>query len=127
MVKTQSTKKISARGILIGIVAIIIFALLLSSVVGLLSKYIAIRKHIDTLKQEQSALEFKKNNISNMNQYINTREGQERVFRDKYRLVKPGEGMIVVTNDETPLENTNYKKPAIRRFWDSILTALGLL
>lgn len=127
MAKMQSTTKISARGILMGIVSIVVFALLLSSVAQLLSKYIAIRKHIYTLKQEQSALELKKDKISSMNDYINTPEGQERIFRDKYRLVKPGEGMIVVTNEEASSEAETYKKPAIKRFWDSILRGLGLI
>lgn len=84
------------------------------------------RKHIANLKQEQTSLENKKNTVTTMNDYIDTPEGQERVFRDKYRLVKPGEGMIVVTNDEPSTEPIVNKKPAIKRFWDSIIEGLGL-
>jgi cell division protein FtsB len=131
MTKVQSTQNhktraISPKLILMAIVAILLFSLLLSSVIGLMNKYIAMRKHITNLKQEQVALESKKDAVTTMNDYIDTPEGQERVFRDKYRLVKPGEGMIVVTNDEIPTGSIPSKKPVIKRFWDSIVKGLGL-
>ncbi len=127
MTKTQSDNRkrpISAKSILMAIVAILLFSLLLSSVLGLMNKYFAMRKHIKGLKQEQSALQEKKVAVTDMNNYIDTPEGQERIFRDKYRLLKQGEGLIVVTNEEVLPENT--KKPAIKRFWDSLKSGLGL-
>ncbi len=127
MTKIQSDNKkrpISAKQILLAIIAILLFALLLSSVFGLMNKYFAMRGHIRGLKQEKLALEQKKALVTNMNDYIDTKEGQERVFRDKYRLLKPGEGLIVVTNEE-PVSSSEVKKPAIRRLWDSIKAGLG--
>jgi hypothetical protein len=128
MTKIQSDNKkspISAKQILLAIVAVLLFALLLSSVFGLMNKYFAMRRHIRSLKQEKLALEQKKALVTNMNDYIDTKEGQERVFRDKYRLLKPGEGLIVVTNEE-PISSPETRKPAIRRLWDSIKAGLGL-
>jgi cell division protein FtsB len=123
--QNNKRRAISARTILTAVVAILIFSLLLSSVINLMGKYIAMRGHIKSLKQEQLELQQKKDIVSNMNKDINTVEGQERIFRDKYRLIKPGEGMIVITNEGLLSENAINKKSKIRRFWDSIVKGLG--
>ncbi len=130
MLKRQSTHnktsyRVSARAILLATVAIVIFALLLSSVINLFIKYRSMRSHIKELKIEQMQLQQKKESVTAMNNYISTPEGKEEVFRDKYRLVKPGEGMIVITND-TASEQPVEPRPGIVRFWEGILRGLGL-
>jgi cell division protein FtsB len=130
MLKRQSTHnqtsyRVSARAILLATVAIIIFALLLSSVINLFIKYRSIRAHIKELKTQQVQLQQKKESVTAMNSYISTPEGKEEIFRDKYRLVRPGEGMIVITND-TPEDQPVESRPGIVRFWDGILRGLGL-
>lgn len=122
---THTSEHVSAKSILVAIVALFIFLLLLSSVFGLFTKYRSIRAHIKELKLEQIHLQEKKESVTSMNEYINTQEGKEEVFRDKYRLVKPGEGMIVVTTDTPPPPPVDTK-PGIVRFWDGILRGLGL-
>jgi Na+-translocating ferredoxin:NAD+ oxidoreductase RnfG subunit len=126
MKEIKKTYKISSKGIILVIISVILFGLLLSSVIDLTKKYIAIRKHINVLKQEKSNLVLKKDNISNQNKYIDTPEGQEYIIRDKYRLVKPGEGMIIVTSNvtEKPTEKPQYTK--IQKFWQVILKGLGI-
>lgn len=123
--KTKS-KRISARAILMALVAILAFTLLLSSVLGLMSKYTTMRKHIKNLKLEQSTLVEKKVAVTDMNNYIDTPEGQERIFRDKFRLLKPGEGVIVVTDDEIPEVEVINKKSAFGLFWVNLKKGLGL-
>jgi basic membrane lipoprotein Med (substrate-binding protein (PBP1-ABC) superfamily) len=126
MKTVKTSHNISAKRIILVFISIVLFALLLSSVIDLTKKYIAIRKHIDILKQEKSNLVTKKDGINKQNNYIDTPEGQEYIIRDKYRLVKPGEGMIIVTssNQETPIDTLEKNK--IKRFWQSIIKGLGL-
>ena len=130
MLKRQSThnttsRAIGAKTILAAVVSLFIFLLLLSSVVNLFTKYRSIRGHIKELKLEQAQLQQKKESVTAMNAYIATPEGKEEVFRDKYRLVKPGEGMVVITTDQDSPEPAE-RKPAIVRFWDTIMRGLGL-
>ncbi len=130
MAKTQSLKpttkrSFSARAILTWVVAVLLFLLLLSSVVNLFIKYRAMRAHIRELKDEQLHLQEKKASLTATNEFIATPEGKEQIFRDKYRLVKPGEGIIVITK-EPEKSSVEAKKPALRRFWDSLLAGLGL-
>lgn len=124
---THSTKShhVGARTILMAGVAFIVFALLLSSVINLFSKYRAIRLHIKELKVQEEQLQQKKSSVTAMNEYINTPEGKEEVFRDKYRVVKPGEGVIIITN-ETKDDSSITTRPGIVRFWEDILHGLGL-
>lgn len=123
----NTKKKISAKLILSSIVALFVFLLLFSSAINLMRKYFSMRSHIKNLKEEQMALIEKKDAISQMNEYIQTKEGREEVFRDKYRLVKPGEGLIVVTE---PAEKREIVPERKQRFfasvWSSILEGLGL-
>lgn len=123
----QQTKKIikNPKILVLSIVSIFIFFILLSSVVELWKKHRAINRHIKDLKTEEAELMQKKDSVTSMNENISTDEGKERIFRDTYRLIKPGEGIIVITNNEK-IDATEAKKPAIRRFWDAILRGLGL-
>ncbi len=131
MATTQSSKpstkksSLSARAILTAIVAVVLFLLMLSSVVNLFLKYRAMRVHIRELKEEQVHLEEKKASLTATNEFIGTPEGKEQIYRDKYRVVKPGEGIIVITQEPQP-QSAEQKRPALRRFWDSLLSGLGL-
>lgn len=127
MVNMQSSKKhtVNARAILVFFVAVVVFLLILSSVIELFIKYRTIRTHIGELKEEQVVLEQKKTTLTSTNEYIMTDEGKERAFRDKYRLVKPGEGMIIITQEQT-VSSSEARRPGLRGFWDSLLQGLGL-
>ncbi len=131
MAKIQSTKnpkssRISAKLVLAGVIAALLFSLLLSSVIGLMGKYVAMRKHIRSLKEEQASLKEKQDSVTRMNEYINTPEGKEYIFRDKYRLVKPGEQMIVITKESQKDTSIELKTRPLSRFWTNMLTGLGL-
>ena len=122
---TKKDRKISGpKLILIWIVFLIIFLMMLSSVFNLFIKYKKIKSHIKELKQEELILKEKKEKLIDSNNYIETPEGQEQIFREKYRVVKPGEGLIIITKDEKPIIDT--KKPILKRFWDSIKQGLGI-
>lgn len=121
---SPSRRPISPRRILALGVALAVLAILLSSVVELYKKHRAIRAHIYELTKDKAALEGKYQAAVALNERIETREGKEYILRDKYRMVKPGEGLIVVTN-ETTLSQEEEQKPPFRRFWDSILRGLG--
>lgn len=129
MLRKQQTinnkKTLSSKAILGAVVALSVLFLLLSSVVGLWGKYRAIRAHIKELKQQEAILKQKKATVTDTNNYLGTTEGKEEVFRDTYRLVKPGEGIVVITSDDTK-EPATLKKPAILRFWDTLMKGLGL-
>lgn len=117
--------RISPRRIVGFVVAIAILAILLSSVLELYQKHKAIRAHIENLKEDKGILEEKYTTIHDLNTRIETQEGKEYILRDKYRLVRPGEGLIVVTTSEQK-EQSAEKQPVLKRFWNTLLKGLGL-
>ena len=88
-------------------------------------KYRAIRSHINELKQQEAALKEKKATVTTTNKHLETEEGKEEVFRNTYRLVKPGEGIILITKDSDK-EEAISKGARFQKFWDNIMRGLGL-
>lgn len=115
----------STKTILLFVVAIFVFFMILSSVIQLTKKYLSIRNHISELKKEEIELRQKKENLAKSNLFLETPEGKEKVFRDSYRLIKKGEGIVVITKEPSSSSETG-KISTIKRFWDSILRALHL-
>ncbi len=127
MAKTQFTKtphRVSPKRLLAALVALSVAFLLLTSVVSIAQKYSATRKHIVELEQEKAALEAKQANLKEMNDYIQTPAGSEQLLRQKYNVVKPGEGVIVVANPSTIEPQT--RSSAVGRWWNAILMGLGI-
>ena len=105
--------------------AVVAAFLLLTSVIGVSGKYFGIRSHIETLEKEQTALQRKQDHLKSLNEYLATPEGQEQALRDKYNVVKPGEGMIIVTVP-TATPETVVPKKGVSKWWDDILHGLGI-
>lgn len=128
MAKTQFTppkQRFSHRRILGALVALTVTFLLLTSVVNIAGKYFAIRRHIKELSQEQLELKKKQATLAATNTYIATPEGQEQVLREKYGVVRPGEGMIVVAAEPITTEQTS-RPSIVVRWWRGIIRGLGM-
>lgn len=102
------------------ILAIILFAVLLfllSSVIGLARKQVGITRAIRQLKGQREALAEKQVSLEESVAYLQTREGKEQALRDKYRLVKPGEGLVVITDPAAkPAPQKESRGGFFRRF-----------
>lgn len=118
-------KTLNPRVALAAIVSLLVLFLVLTSVLDLWKKYRAIRSHINELKQQEVALKEKKTTVTTTNKHLETEEGKEEVFRNTYRLVKPGEGIILITKDSDREEVTS-KGARFQKFWDNIMRGLGL-
>lgn len=126
MAKTQFTQAkhtISPKRLLRAIIALIVAFILVNSVVSLVQKYIGIRRHIRDLASEKEELEYKHAQLQRTNDLLTTDAGAERVLREKYNVVKPGEGVIVVvqpTSVPTPERGSR-----VSRWWQAIVGGLG--
>lgn len=128
MAKTQFTppkQRFSHRRILGALLALTIAFLLLTSVVNIASKYFTIRRHIRELTQEQEDLRHKQTTLAMTNAYLATPDGQEQMLREKYGVVRPGEGVIVVTSP-APTTPSVESKSIVGRWWSILLHGLGI-
>lgn len=125
MAKTQFiTHNISPKSLLGLIVALIVAFLLLLSVISVAEKYMGIRRHIAELTAEQTQLQEKHERIEQKNKYLATPEGTEEILREKYNVIKPGEGIVVVVDPAPVLPPAATTAPA--HWWQTILAGLGL-
>ncbi|MEK7569347.1 MAG: septum formation initiator family protein [Patescibacteria group bacterium] len=80
----------------------VLFLLLAWSVYGLFGKMEGTRKNRGISENKVKELELKKENLSADIGNLNTEEGVERNIREKYGLAKPGEGVIIIVDDQKP-------------------------
>lgn len=106
------------------IVALIVAFLLLLSVISVAEKYIGIRRHIAELNAEQAQLQEKHERIEQKNKYLATPEGTEEILREKYNVIKPGEGIVVVVDPAPAVPPPSDSAP--KHWWQAILAGLGL-
>jgi cell division protein FtsB len=126
MAKTQFTHYrliVSPKRILGVIIALVAAFLLLISVINVAQKYFTIRKHISELSLEQQTLMQKHKSLSKMNAFMTTLEGQEQMLRNKYNVVKPGEGVIIV-DPQPVISPPPHSRSA--RWWNAVQAGLGI-
>ncbi len=126
MAKTQFTHKkqsISPKSLLGALVALIVVFLLMTSVVSVIGKYMTSRNHIDELTQEKQTLQAKEATLKKMNDYVATPAGTEQILRQKYNVIKPGEGVIVVADTEPTVPIQPVSR--VHRWWNAILAGVG--
>ena len=128
MSKIQVSKKnaISPKTLLLFVVSVVVFFVLLSAVINLGKKYISLREKLRELESEKAALQQKQAELGEENAYLKTKEGEERILREKYQLVRPGEGLIIITEPDPLLTESEVRKRSIGKFWDTLLKALGI-
>ncbi len=121
----QKIKQISPKTVLGFLLAAFIAFLFLIAVINISKKYFSIRSGIKELKDQESQLKFKYEKLESFNNYFSTPSGQEKALREKFNVVKPGEGIIVINSEENNLDIVKNKSP-ILKFWDLILRGIGI-
>jgi cell division protein FtsB len=117
----HNNESISTKRIIGAALALVVFFLLLTSVVGLAQKYFAIKHRSRELVAEQATLAAKQNDLA----ATNTPEGTEESLRERYNYLKPGEQMIIITPDNT-LPPPPAPESTVAHWWDELLHGLGI-
>lgn len=121
----QSPQHLSAKRLLRALVAVIVVFLLLVSVINVAQKYFTIRAHNRDLIAQKNELQEKQLALKTTNEYLDSPAGKEQALRDKFNVVKPGEGIVIVTTADTDtLDGTD--RSAVSRWWDAVLRGLGI-
>ncbi len=121
---TQPNQRFSHKRVLGTLLAFTVVFLLLTSVVSIAGKYFTIKRHIQELTIEQEELAKKHAALAKTNAYLATPEGQEQALRDKYGVIRPGEGVIVVSAGTQTVPPDH--KSAVGQWWSKILAGLGI-
>ena len=97
--KRNNFKKIMrAPGVLL--VVIVFSIILIGSTVSMASKSLETSKRKNLAEQEIKELALQKSELEREINNLQTEEGQEKIIRDKFRVTKDGEELVVVVDDK---------------------------
>lgn len=112
------TKPKRTPSLLLIVFLTILLLILISSVWQLLGKRVRLQTSIKQLELERAALLAKKDHVANAVSYLGRPEGREQALKEKYGLVAPGEGLVVIVDPAIPEETVAPDKPSIfKRFF----------
>ncbi len=105
------------------VVLFLLIVLLLRSIMELNDKRLEVKVTQDDSKKERIDLESKVETIKKQNEFIKTERGFEEYVRTTYPVVKEGEGVIVIYDDEKEsVSEVREKMTLVERmaiFWNS--------
>ncbi len=117
MEKKQHEQSHTVKHITFFIIGCVTLFIVGSSLVSMIGKYRYVQKETSRLEEELADLAHKKQQVLSISEEIQSEEGRERYAREKFRVVKPGESLIVLSDEEKTIETPSSKKS----FWDSFL------
>ena len=95
---------------------LVLLFLFVMAIVGIVSVIKTIPKMLEASKNRKIAqiqfdnLSIQSNDFRKKIDKLKTDEGIEESIRDKFRVVKDGEGLVVITNQEIKTEDTDKQK-----------------
>ena len=114
--KNKDTQKIIySKPFLIGMIVLFIF--LLWGVFGIWNKRNEARQKKSIALGALVDLNKRQDELNKKIGELGTTDGTESVLRDKFRVAKEGEGLVVIVDPSTNTENTETKNPK-NSFWN---------
>lgn len=103
--RKKKVEKILYSKILI-FVLFIIFCILLVGAIGMTRKAIEASKNRKNATEKLNELTQQKNLLEKQNNDLKTEKGIEENIRDKYRVVKNGEGLVIIVDDQNKTDES---------------------
>jgi cell division protein FtsB len=107
---TKNNMKYSSLTLFLLLCVVLVF---MYNMIGLVEKMHDTKKKKDTVNTQIESLKDRQANLQANIDKLNTTIGTEEAIRDKYQLVKPGEKMVVIVdenNKEDVVSNTVTKQ-----------------
>lgn len=101
------------------VILFIIMIFVARGVIGLYSKEKTSRFEVERLTKQKVEIENRLKSVSKQNEMLATTQGIEYEIRNKFDVVKEGEGVIVIVDKELP-PPPEEKKSFLKKFWGSV-------
>lgn len=106
------------------VIVLIILFFVAKGVLGLYQKEKASRLEVERLTNLKSEIEDRLKTVSKHNDQLATTQGLEAEIRNKFDVVKEGEGVIVIVDKELP-PPPEEKKSFLKKFWGGVKGVFG--
>lgn len=100
-------------------ILLIVFIFVARGVAGIYAKEHNSRMEVERLEKKKAEIETRLATVSKSADRLGTDSGIEYEIRNKFDVVKEGEGVIVVVDKEIPLPEEE-KKGFLEKFWGSV-------
>lgn len=102
------------------ILLVLVCILAIYSVIGSISKYTLAREKYKNSKEELEKLEANKDKLESSLTVLSTDFGEEQVIRDKFNVVREGEGLIVIIDEKESASSASQIGSGFASFWRSL-------
>lgn len=119
--KTAKRKKYSKTLLLIMTLALV---LLIKGVFSVYSKEQESQSEIDRIQSQKAELQKRYENITEQSDALKSDTGVESEIRNKFDVLKQGEGVIVIVDKEMPIIQEDNRS-VLKKFWDSVKGVFG--
>jgi cell division protein FtsB len=116
--KNETKKKM--RSVPMLALLLIIVVLVAKGAIGVYAKEKDSRTEMNRVLQQKKDLEARLDTMNQHNEQLKTEAGVETEIRNKFDVVKQGEGVIVIVDKDIPvIEEDN--RGIVKKFWDSVV------
>ena len=119
--KATGRKKYSKTLLL---VMTLILLLLIKGVFSVYSKEQESQSEINRIQSQKAELQKRYENITEQSDALKSDTGVESEIRNKFDVVKQGEGVIVIVDKEVPVIQEDNRS-VLKKFWDSVKGVFG--
>jgi cell division protein FtsB len=103
---------------LIGLVAVL--GLLVNATWGVYGKYLDTSRNEALAEKDEVTLRARAEALSANIARLSTEQGKEEEIRNKYGFTKPGEGVIVIVDEEASSTSTSTPESSWSSFWEAV-------
>lgn len=99
------------------IILFIVFAILCKGVWGVYNKSQLSLENLERERKELEKLSVREKNLASSIDYLKTEQGIEDEIRTKFRVVKEGEKVVVIVDNQVPTTTTSTIATSTPSFW----------
>ena len=116
--RNKVKKRVYSKTVLLGLFLFLI--LITKGAFSVYAKERDSREEMERILKQKQELQARLDTMNGHNELLKTEAGVEAEIRNKFDVVKQGEGVVVIVDKEIPMIEAD-KRGVMKKFWDSVV------
>ncbi len=116
--RNNTKKRVYSKTVLL--ILFLVLILIIRGVFSVYAKENESRLEMERVLKQKEALQSRLDVMNSHNEQMKTSTGVEAEIRNKFDVVKDGEGVVVIVDKDIPMVESD-KRGVIKKFWDSVV------